>query len=635
MAFLPVTKDEMNQLGWQQPDFVLVTGDAYVDHPSFGAAIISRLLEKLGYHVCILAQPEWRNDKDFLRFGRPTLGFLVTSGNIDSMVAHYTAAKRKRSDDAYSPGGKAGYRPDRAVSVYCGCIRRVYGDIPIVIGGLEASLRRFAHYDYWADDVYPSLLEESGADMLVYGMGERQMAGIADCMAKRMPISQLQGICRMANVPPDDAIVLPGFEKICQDKKAFTDAFRIEHQNQSRVGKTLAQKQKHRWLVQNPPADPLERAELDEVYALPFMRAVHPMYEAMGGVPGLEEVEFSIAHNRGCFGDCNFCALTFHQGREVTSRSAESVVTEAEEMTKNPRFKGYIHDVGGPTANFRNASCGKQKETGFCTHKCLAPSPCKNLIVDHSEYLDILRKLRKLPGVKKVFIRSGIRYDYLMADKDESFFKELVQHHVSGQLKVAPEHVSNEVLAQMGKPSVKVYQAFSKRFYELTKSADKKQYLVPYLISSHPGSRIGDAIELALYLKHNNIRPEQVQDFYPTPGTASTCMFYTGINPFTGKAVTVPKSPEEKAEQRLLLQYYKPENADKVRWILQKAGRDDLIGYGAEALIAPGQNPTGGPVKERVRTLNLPPPKKAGKRTEKTHTPKGKGEWHDRKKNKS
>lgn len=595
MPFLPICTADMHSLGWDAPDFVYVTGDAYVDHPSFGVAILSRMLEAQGFRVAVLSQPDWRSGKDFTRFGRPKLGFLVTSGNIDSMVAHYTAAKRTRSDDLYSPGGKAGKRPDRAVIVYCKKIREAYGDVPILIGGLEASLRRFAHYDYWDDRVRPSILLDSGADLLMYGMGERSLTEIARRMREGEPVSSItdvRGTCfcvPTSRYEPRPAKECPSFELVASNQREYAVAARIQQDEQDAMrGKTVIQKHGKVILVQNPPSPPLGQEELDRIYELPYERAYHPVYEAQGGVPAIKEVEFSITHNRGCFGACNFCSLAFHQGRQITCRSEESVVREARKLTQSPRFKGYIHDVGGPTANFRHPSCKKQKELGLCKgKKCLAPTPCRQMTVDHSEYLHLLRRLRALPGVKRVFIRSGIRYDYLIEDKDESFFKELITYHVSGQLKVAPEHCSANVLDKMGKPHIEQYRRFSRRFYELTKSVGKEQYLVPYLMSSHPGSTLKDAVELAVFLKKEGVRPEQVQDFYPTPGTISTAMFYTGLDPYTMKEVYVPRSPKEKAMQRALLQSFKPENRALVMEALKRAGRGDLIGTGPQCLIRP------------------------------------------------
>ena len=604
MPFLPVTKKEMLNLGWDCPDFVIVTGDAYVDHPSFGTAIISRVLEAAGYKICIVSQP--KSDDDYTRFGKPALGFLVNSGNIDSMVAHYTAAKKKRSDDAYTPGGKAGARPDRAVIVYSRAIRRIYPDAFIGIGGIEASLRRFAHYDYWDDRVRPSVLIESNADILMYGMGEKHVVEIADRLKSgenKERLIDIKDTCYAVSTKdytPMSVKECPSFKEVSEDsdngRKKYAIATKIQQAEQDAIrGKTVIQRHGDKIVVQNPPMPPLTTEEMDKVYGLPFMRDYHPSYEALGGVPGIEEVKFSVIHNRGCFGACNFCSLAFHQGRTVSVRSHESVVNEAKAISKMDDFKGYIHDVGGPTANFRAPSCKSQLINGVCKDKkCLAPEMCKAVEVDHSDYLALLRKIRSLPGIKKVFIRSGIRFDYLIADKNQDFFKELVLHHVSGQLKVAPEHCSNNVLKRMGKPKIEVYNRFKKRFYALTESVNKKQFLVPYLMSSHPGSTIDDAIELALFLKREGLHPEQVQDFYPTPGTVSTCMFYTGIDPLTMEAVYVPRTPQQKAEQRALLQYFKPENREIVRKALKKAGRFDLIGTGKNCLVSPERPTQGG-----------------------------------------
>ncbi len=597
MPFLPLTTEEMQQRGWDRPDFVIVTGDAYVDHPSFGTAIISRVLEHAGYRVCIVSQP--KTDADYTRFGAPRLAFLVNGGNIDSMVAHYTAAKKPRSDDAYTPGGKAGRRPDRAVIVYCQRLRRLFADVPIAIGGLEASLRRFAHYDYWDDRVRPSILVDSGADLLMYGMGEKHVVEIADRLREGASVRELtdiRGTCYA--VPTNEYRPLPvrecpSFEAVSevseQGKRRYAESCRIQQEEHDAVrGKTVIQRHGKVIVVQNPPMPPLSTEEMDAVYALPFMRTYHPSYESLGGVPGIEEVKFSIIHNRGCYGACNFCSLAYHQGRQISCRSHNSVIDEAKAITAMPDFKGYIHDVGGPTANFRASACEAQAKRGVCADKkCLAPTRCPAVRVDHRDYLALLRKLRALPKVKKVFVRSGIRFDYLIADEDETFFKELVQHHVSGQLKVAPEHCSNNVLKRMGKPNIEVYNRFKKRFYELTKSVGKEQFLVPYLMSSHPGSTIKDAIELSLFLKKEGLRPEQVQDFYPTPGTVSTCMFYTGLDPYTMEEVYVPRTPREKAEQRALLQYFRPENRAIVMQALKKAGRTDLIGTAPHCLIKP------------------------------------------------
>lgn len=584
--FLPVTADEMRERNISQFDFIYITGDAYVDHPSFGVAIVSRLLESLGFTVGIISQPDWKSDKDFKRFGKPKLCFLVTAGNIDSMVAHYTSAKKKRSDDAYTAGGVAGKRPDRAVIVYCRKIREIYGnDVAVAIGGLEASLRRFAHYDYWDDKVRPSVLLESGADLLMYGMGEHQITELSERLANGENIHNIhdiRGTCYLTEPvnTPIGCAECPSFEQVSQNKEAYARATKIQYDHQDEIyGKTVIQRHGKLMLVQNPPAYSLTQEELDKIYSLPYTRNYHPSYEKFGGVPGIEEVKFSITHNRGCFGYCNFCSIALHQGRRITCRSEKSVLEEAERLTHMPDFKGYIHDVGGPTANFRNPSCEKQLKSGLCKgKKCLAPTPCKALKVDHSEYLDMLRKIRKIKGVKRVFIRSGIRYDYLMEDKNDEFIRELIKYHVSGQLKVAPEHCSAVVLDKMGKPHIEAYKAFQKRFYEITKGIGKEQYLVPYLMSSHPGSTLREAVDLALFLRDNKIRPEQVQDFYPTPGTISTCMFYTGLDPYTMEKVYVPKTAEEKAMQRALLQYFRPQNREIVRKALIKAGRRDLIG---------------------------------------------------------
>ena len=609
MPFLPLTTEEMQQRGWDRPDFVVVTGDAYVDHPSFGTAIISRVLEHAGYRVCIVSQP--KTDADYTRFGTPRLAFLVNGGNIDSMVAHYTAAKKPRSDDAYTAGGKAGGRPDRAVIVYCRQLRRLFGDVPIAIGGLEASLRRFAHYDYWDDRVRPSILVDSGADLLMYGMGEKHIVEIADRLrdgASIRALTDIRGTCYdvlTTEYEPLPVRECPSFEAVAeiseQGKRRYAESCRIQQEEHDAVrGKTVIQRHGKVIVVQNPPMPPLTTEEMDAVYALPFMRTYHPSYEKLGGVPGIEEVKFSIIHNRGCYGACNFCSLAYHQGRQISCRSHESVIEEAKRITAMPDFKGYIHDVGGPTANFRTSACDAQAKRGVCADKkCLAPTRCPAVKVDHRDYLALLRKLRALPKVKKVFIRSGIRFDYLIADTDETFFKELVQHHVSGQLKVAPEHCSSNVLKRMGKPNIEVYNRFKKRFYELTKSIGKEQFLVPYLMSSHPGSTLNDAIELSLFLKKEGLRPEQVQDFYPTPGTVSTCMFYTGLDPYTMETVYVPRTPREKAEQRALLQYFRPENRVVVLQALKKAGRTDLIGNAPYCLVKPDRQTVQNTPKKR------------------------------------
>ena len=611
-AFLPISRADMEARGWDTPDFVYVTGDAYVDHPSFGVAIISRVLESAGYRVAILSQPDYKSAEAFRTFGRPRLGFLVTAGNIDSMVAHYTAARRRRTKDYYSPGGEMGKRPDRAVIVYCNRIREAYGDVPIIVGGLEASLRRFAHYDYWEDRVRRSVLVDARADILTYGMGENILLRLAQLLDKGVPVKKIRDVRGTVFLAQrGDAVHYPvaaefDFNRLKTDKKYYAQAFGEQYRNQDAIsGKALIEYYDDKMLVQNPPMPPLEREELDRVYALPYCRTYHPSYEAVGGVPAIEEVQFSVTHNRGCFGACNFCALAFHQGRTVRSRSIESVVEEARKITQMKNFKGYIHDVGGPTANFRYPACDKQLKSGVCTHrKCLAPKPCPNLKADHSEYVKLLCAVEALPGVKKVFIRSGIRFDYLLADPDETFFKKLVCDHVSGQLKVAPEHCSDRVLDAMGKPHFGTYEQFRRRYFELTKSMGKEQYLVPYLMSSHPGSELCDAVALAECLKRDHYAPEQVQDYYPTPGTASTVMYYTGFDPLTMKRVFVPTDAHEKRLQRALLQCNRPENAPLVRQALRRAGREDLIGFGPTCLV----RPEGG----RPHT-----PKKGGERNEK------------------
>ena len=595
MPFLPVSKSDMEKQGIEQLDFICVTGDAYVDHPSFGIAIISRMLESFGCTVGIIAQPV--TDKDFTRLGTPKYSFMVTGGNIDSMVSNYTVAGKKRFDDAYSAGGKGGKRPDRAVTVYCRTLKRLFPDTEIAIGGLEASLRRFAHYDYWSDKVMPSILVDSGADLLMYGMGEVTITEIYNRFKagdKLKDMKDIRGTCYLTEPvnTPIGSVQCDSFEVVSENKKAYAKSCRKQYDEQDEVyGRTIVQRHGDMMLVQNPPQRSLTQSEFDRAYELPYMKAYHPMYEKEGGVPSIEEVEFSIIHNRGCYGFCNFCSIALHQGRRIQTRSEQSVLDEARELTEKPNFKGYIHDIGGPTANFRAPSCQKQLEHGLCKgKKCLAPEPCKNLTVDHTEYLEMLRKIRALKKVKKVFIRSGIRYDYLLEDKNDAFMKELIEHHVSGQLKVAPEHASNRVLDYMGKPHIEAYERFEKKFYEMTKSIGKEQYLVPYLMSSHPGCTLNDAVDLAVFLKKHNIRPEQVQDFYPTPGTVSTCMFYTGLDPFTMEAVYVPKTPEEKAEQRALLQYFKPENRDIVRRALKKAHRFDLIGNSKGCLVPQENN---------------------------------------------
>ena len=605
--FLPVCPEDVAARGWDQPDFVFVTGDAYVDHPSFGLAIISRVLEKAGYKVAMLPQPEYHDCEAFKLFGRPRLGFLVTSGVIDSMVNHYTAAKKRRSEDAYSPGGRAGYRPDRAVIVYCNRIREAYGSIPILIGGVEASLRRFAHYDYWDDRVRNSILVDSGADVLMYGMGERIILETVRALESGVPFHDMRisGTCVMSREIEPSYVTIESAEEVAADKKAYARAFKVQYDEQDPVrGRGVCQKHGARYLIANPPAMPLSQKELDDTYALPYVRAWHPMYDSLGGIPALKELEFSIAHVRGCYGACSFCALTFHQGRIVTARSHESVIAEAKKLTKLPDFKGYIHDVGGPTANFRRPACDGQLKRGACKNRqCLFPTPCRNLVADHSDYISLLRELRALPGVKKVFIRSGIRFDYLLADKSPAFLNELVRHHVIGQLKVAPEHVAPRVLRTMGKPPVEVYNRFVEAYKRANQQAGTDQYLVPYYMSSHPGCTLDDAIELALYIRRSGHRPEQVQDFYPTPGTLSTAMFYTGLDPRDMSEVYVPRSPEEKAMQRALMQYFLPQNRELVVKALRKAGRTDLIGFGPDCLIRP----------ERAHAASPAAPQKPGR----------------------
>ncbi|MGN0569062.1 MAG: YgiQ family radical SAM protein [Candidatus Fimenecus sp.] len=592
--FLPVSKEDMIARGWDSVDFVYVSGDAYVDHPSFGASIITRVLEAEGFKVGFISQPDWNSNADFTVFGKPRLGFFVSSGNIDSMVAHYTVAKRKRNTDAYSPGGKMGLRPDRAVIVYCNKIREIYGDVPIVIGGLEASLRRFAHYDYWDDKIRPSILFDAKADLISFGMGEKQTAQIAQRLNSGENIKEMhdiKGTCYTVPVTetPYSGVECPSYENVLKSKREYAISCRIQQDEQDHIrGKVIKQRHGKMMLVQNMPMEPLTTEELDRVYSLPYARTYHPSYEKAGGVPGIAEVEFSITHNRGCFGGCNFCSIAFHQGRYVTSRSKESIINEAKLLTQLDGFKGYIHDVGGPTANFRRPSCNGQESKGLCKgKKCLAPTPCPALVSNHEEYLDILREIRKLPKVKKVFIRSGIRYDYLLCDKSDEFFKELVKYHVSGQLKVAPEHCSAAVLDKMGKPHIKAYKEFSKKYFTYTKSIGKEQYLVPYLMSSHPGATLRDAVELAEFIKSEKLHPEQVQDFYPTPGTISTAMYYTELDPYTLEPVFVTKTPHEKAMQRALMQYFNPKNYDLVYEALKKAGRGDLIGTSPKCLISP------------------------------------------------
>ena len=610
--FLPVTPEEAAARGWDAPDFVYVCGDAYVDHPSFGHAIISRVLEHAGYRVAMLCLPPWQDASAFTRFGKPRLGFLVTAGVIDSMVNHYTVAKKRRHDDAYAPGGRAGLRPDRATIVYCNRIRQAYRDVPILIGGVEASLRRFSHYDYWDDKVRHSILVDSGATLLMYGMGETSILECADWVARGMNpagLSRLRGVCYMSKTADERCVQLPSHREVCADRKKYAEAFLIQYNEQDPIrGKRLCQQQDDdRYLIQNEPCLPLSREALDAVYDLPYTRRWHPMYDRDGGVPALQEVEFSIASTRGCFGSCSFCAITFHQGRIIQSRSPESILREARLLTRLPNFKGYIHDVGGPTANFRQPACRKQLTQGACKgRQCLFPTPCKNLEVSHTELVDILRRLRALPGVKKVFIRSGLRYDYIMADKDSTFLRELCEHHISGQLKVAPEHVCPYVLDRMGKPRREVYDAFCRRYTQVNQRLGRKQYLIPYLMSSHPGSDLQAAVELACYLRDTGFYPEQVQDFYPTPGTLSTCMFYTGLDPRTMERVFVARSPEEKAMQRALMQFRAPQNQALVRKALRLAGREDLIGYDRECLVRPGPENGRSPARPAKKTAAAP-----------------------------
>lgn len=597
--FLPVNLEEMRQRDWYWYDFLMITADAYVDHPTFGAAVISRVLEDAGYRVCMLAQPNWRTVEDFVQFGKPRLGVFISGGNLDSMVAHYTAAKKRRSEDLYSPGRRIGLRPDRATIVYANKVREAFGNIPVIIGGLEASLRRFAHYDYWEDKVRRSVIFDAQADLLSYGMGEHSVLEIAAALKKGTPLSEMTGIRGTAYVTKDagvcrfPAVEVPSFEEVRQDKMAYAQANRVEYDEHDPVrGKAIIQRHGDHVLVVNPPSMPLTTPELDHVAELPYMRLPHPMYDSMGGVPAIEEVRFSVTHNRGCIGACSFCAIAFHQGRMITCRSEDSVVREVEELTKLPDFKGYIHDVGGPTANFRHPSCQKQLKCGMCKGRnCLAPEPCPNLDADESDYLHLLRRVRAVPGVKKVFVRSGIRYDYMLLDKSDEFFRELVKYHVSGQLKVAPEHCIDSVLDYMGKPHIEVYERFQQKYNQLNNRIGKEQFLVPYLMSSHPGSTLQDAVALAEYLHKMHRQPEQVQDFYPVPGTLSTCMYYTGIDPTTMKPVYVARSPHEKALQRALLQWKRPEKHALVLEALRKAGRSDLIGYKPECLVRPKPGP--------------------------------------------
>ena len=591
-AFLPVSAEDMASRGWDGYDFLVVGGDAYIDHPSFGTAVIARVLEAEGFRVAVLCQPDWHSAAAFEAMGRPRLGVMIGAGNLDSMVAHYTASRRRRHEDFYSPGKKPGLRPDRAVTVYANRAREAFPGLPLVIGSLEASLRRFAHYDYWQDKVRRSVIFDAKADLLVYGMGEYAAIEIARRLRAGGDISAMHdiaGTAYIAKAPPRGALELPSYEEVCADKRAYAEASRIEYAEHDPVRvRTLAQRHGDRYLVVNPPAMPLGTEELDRVSELPYTREVHPMYEAMGGVPAIDEVRFSVIHNRGCFGGCSFCALAFHQGRMVTSRSHESVIREVEAMTRHPLWKGYVSDVGGPSANFRHPSCAKQLKSGMCPNRnCLAPTPCPNLDADHSDYLALLRKLRKLPGVKKVFVRSGIRYDYMLCDKSRAFFSELVRYHISGQLKVAPEHCIDSVLDYMGKPHIDVYERFMDEYKKLNRRFDKEQYVVPYLMSSHPGSTLQSAVALAEFLHRTGRRPEQVQDFYPTPGTLSTCMYYTGLDPRDMSPVYAARSGHEKAMQRALLQYTVPANHRLCVEALTAAGRTDLIGFGKGCLVRP------------------------------------------------
>ena len=601
-GFLPATREELRERGITEPDFVYVIGDAYVDHPSFGPAVIGRVLESHGYTVAMLSQPDWRRPESIQVYGEPRLAFLVSSGNMDSMVNHYSVSKKRRRTDAYTPGGVMGKRPDRADIVYSNLIRSVYRHTPIILGGIEASLRRLAHYDYWSDSFKRSLLLDSGADLISYGMGERSIVGIADALASGIAVQDLtfvDGTVYKSSRKEDiyDAIFLPDYESMRAEKRLYAESFAIQQKNADPIrGKRLAEAYSdHTFIVQNPPAKPLTQEEMDEVYDLPYKRAVHPACLARGEVPAFSEIKFSLTSCRGCFGACSFCALTFHQGRIIQARSQESLIREAEAMVQDPDFKGYIHDVGGPTADFRHPACEKQEKHGACPERqCLFPKPCPNLKADHGEYISLLRKLRALPGVKKVFIRSGIRFDYVLADpKADVFLRELCEHHVSGQLKVAPEHVSDRVLSHMGKPSRGVYEAFCRKYKNMNERLGKKQYLVPYLMSSHPGSTLKEAVELAEYCRDLGYMPEQVQDFYPTPSTLSTCMYYTGLDPRTMQPVYVPKNPHEKAMQRALIQYRDPKNRDLVREALEKSGRTDLIGFGPKCLIRPERGQEG------------------------------------------
>lgn len=605
--FLPVNRKDMESRGWEQVDFVYVTGDAYVDHPSFGSAIISRVLESRGYRVGIISQPDWRRKESIQVFGEPRLGFLVTAGNMDSMVNHYTVSRKHRQKDAYSPGGQMGLRPDMPTIVYSNLIRQTYKRTPIILGGIEASLRRLAHYDYWENRVRHSVLLDSGADLISYGMGEHSILEIAEALKSGLPVEEITYIAGTVYRCKDlnrvyHPVILPSYEQVKEDRKAYADSFAIQYKNTDPfTASVLVEDYGNKgYIVQNPPALPLSQTEMDDVYDLPYAGTYHPMYEKDGGIPALEEVKFSLTSNRGCFGGCSFCALTFHQGRILQTRSHDSILKEAIKMTEDPDFKGYIHDVGGPTADFRQPSCQKQLTKGVCRDRqCLFPAPCKNLVADHSDYVSLLRKLRQIPKVKKVFVRSGVRFDYVMADKNPEFLQELVEHHISGQLRVAPEHVSNQVLKYMGKPSHEVYQQFLKAYDKVNQKTGKKQYAVPYFMSSHPGCTMKEAVKLAEYVRDLGFTPEQVQDFYPTPSTLSTCMYYTGIHPLTGEKVYVPKNPHEKSIQRALMQYKNPANRELVLEGLKLAGRMDLVGYQKQCLIRPAVGQKNVPAQEK------------------------------------
>ena len=644
--FLPVTKKEMQQRGWEQVDFVYLTGDAYVDHPSFGTAIISRLLESRGYRVGIIPQPDWRKKESVQVFGEPRLGFLVSAGNMDSMVNHYTVSKKHRQKDSYSPGGEMGLRPDMPTVVYSNLIRQTYKHTPIILGGIEASLRRLAHYDYWENKVRRSVLLDSGADLISYGMGEHSIIQIAEALQSGLPVDEITFIPGTVYKCKDlsrayDPIILPSYETVSSDKKAYAESFAEQYRNTDPfTARPMAESYGNRgYVIQNPPALPLSQQEMDDVYDLPYQNTWHPMYDARGGIPALEEIKFSLTSNRGCFGGCNFCALTFHQGRILQTRSHESILKEAEKMTHDPDFKGYIHDIGGPTADFRQPSCQKQLTNGVCQNRqCLFPKPCGNLTVDHTDYVALLRKLRKISGVKKVFVRSGVRFDYVVADKSPVFLQELVKYHVSGQLRVAPEHVSDQVLHYMGKPSHQVYQQFLDQYEKANAATGKKQYAVPYFMSSHPGCTMKEAVKLAEYVRDLGFTPEQVQDFYPTPSTLSTCMYYTGIHPLTGEKVYVPKNPHEKAIQRALMQYKNPENRELILEGLKMTGRMDLVGFGPKCLIRPREfrgKSTGG---KNSDTRNTNTDRRysaaASKKTQKTQTRSGAHERYQKKKNK-